>query len=370
MGWGLIPTGTYAPPECGNADIETVWLPSGTQRDEPCDDGNNDDDDGCASDCEIEDGYTCNGAPSMCAPVCGDGMVVGTEQCDDSNLESGDGCSETCTIELGYDCTGNPSTCETVCGDGYVLDGEGCDDENLDDDDGCSSECAVEEGWNCSGEPSMCAPICGDGLTHGTEDCDDGGLNGTLDSCCSESCTFQPAGTACDDGNLCTDDVCDGANECSSTATSCDDGDSCTDDSCNPTTGCANTPNGSPAFYDFNGFFSPLDNPPVYNVGNAGRAYPIKWQLPLRCTAGYMRRLDAVSYNPLRYVEVPCDSTLPTDPVEITDTTGSAGLHYDTTAEQYVFNWKTSKSFAGKCYQVVVELDDGSSYFTLFNFTK
>jgi cysteine-rich repeat protein len=370
MGWGLDPTGTFSPPRCGNSTIDTAWLPSGTPSTEECDDGNTADDDGCSSTCEVEPGYACSGAPSMCAPVCGDGLTVGGEQCDDGNTAEGDGCSPTCTVEPGYSCMGTPSACEAVCGDGLVVDGEACDDGNLGDGDGCSSACTVEEGWSCSGEPSMCSPICGDGLIRGTEACDDGQANGTPQSCCSDSCSFQPQGTACDDGNICTDDACDGANQCISTPTSCDDGDVCTDDSCSPATGCVHTPNASPVFYTFHGFFQPLDNPPVYNVGQPGKTYPVKWQLPMRCTTGYIRRLDVVTHNPIRYVEVPCDSTLPVDPIDSTDTSGSTSLRYDTTAEQYVYNWQTSKSFAGKCYELVLELDDGTTPFGLFKFTK
>jgi len=54
----------------------------------------------------------------------------------------------------------------------------------------------------------------------------------------------------------------------------------------------------------------------------------------------------------------------------ITDTTGSAGLRYDLSNEQYIYNWQTSKSFAGKCYEVVLELDDGTTPYALFKFTK
>lgn len=370
MGWGLRPTGSFTPPRCGNASIETVWLPSGTPRDEPCDDGNNVVGDGCSAMCEIETGWACSGAPSMCAPVCGDGLVTGGEHCDDGNTLSGDGCSDTCTIETGYDCGGNPSTCQTVCGDGLVVGAEGCDDGNLGDADGCSSGCTVEAGWSCSGEPSMCAPICGDGLIVGTEECDDATANGTLEGCCSESCAYLPQGTACDDGEVCTDNVCDGQNVCVATPTSCDDGDVCTDDSCVPGVGCQNVQNGSTAFYNFAGFFAPIDNAPAYNLGKAGRTFPVKWQLPLRCTAGYERRLSAIKYNPIRYAEVPCDSTLPVDPIEVSDTSGQSGLRYDLPSEQYIYNWQTAKNFADKCYQFVVELDDGSSHFALFKFTK
>lgn len=372
MGWGLDPTGTFTPASCGNGAIETAWLPSGTANPEECDDDNTAGDDGCSSTCTLETGWSCNGTPSTCAPICGDGLAVGSETCDDGNTDAGDGCSPSCTVEPGYSCNpGEPWTCFPICGDGLVVDGEGCDDGNLGENDGCSSMCTVEEGWSCSGEPSACVPICGDSLIRGTEECDDGSdANGTPQSCCTGGCTFQPQGTACDDGNICTDNVCDGANICLSTPKSCDDGDVCTDDSCDTAIGCVNTPNFSPVFYTFNGFFQPIVNAPVYNVGQAGRTYPLKWRLPMRCTDGYIRRLDAVTYNPIRFAEVPCDTTLPVDPVEITATPGATGLRYDASAEQYVYNWQTAKSFAGKCYQVVLELDDGTTPFALFKFTK
>ena len=54
---------------------------------------------------------------------------------------------------------------------------------------------------------------CGDGTIDGTigEACDDGANNGTAGSCCATDCTFKTAGTGCtDDGNVCTNDVCNG----------------------------------------------------------------------------------------------------------------------------------------------------------------
>jgi hypothetical protein len=69
-------------------------------------------------------------------------------------------------------------------------------------------------------------------------------------------------------------------------------------------------------------------------------------------------------------VQVPCDSTLPADPIEETSVAGSTQLRYDEAAEQYVYNWKTSKDFADKCYQLVLELDNGQSPYALFRFTK
>ena len=59
--------------------------------------------------------------------------------------------------------------------------------------------------------PPVC-PVCGNGKTEGTEKCDDGYTkNGTVDSCCTETCTLKLANTVCtDDGNICTKDICNG----------------------------------------------------------------------------------------------------------------------------------------------------------------
>ena len=176
----------------------------------------------------------------MCAPICGDGMVIGTEQCDDGDTAAGDGCSPTCTVEPGFSCMGDPSNCVEVCGDGLVVGGEGCDDGNVGAGDGCAATCTVETGWTCAGEPSLCAPICGDGLVVGTEGCDEGGLNGSAAGCCAATCEPKAVGSSCDDGEICTaNDTCNGANVCvGGAAPSCDDGDICTADSCLVGTGC------------------------------------------------------------------------------------------------------------------------------------
>jgi YVTN family beta-propeller protein/cysteine-rich repeat protein len=59
-------------------------------------------------------------------------------------------------------------------------------------------------------------PTCGDGAIGPNEECDDGPANGTPDSCCSATCTFQPAGTACANPNgvVCGFSTCDGAAGC------------------------------------------------------------------------------------------------------------------------------------------------------------
>ena len=73
------------------------------------------------------------------------------------------------------------------------------------------------------------ASVCGDGLLAPLEVCDDGNTSGG--DCCAADCTFEGAGATCPaDGNVCTDEVCDGAGTCVSQANvaSCDDGLFCT----------------------------------------------------------------------------------------------------------------------------------------------
>lgn len=39
-----------------------------------------------------------------CNPICGDGVIEGSETCDDGNSSNGDGCSATCQVESGWVC--------------------------------------------------------------------------------------------------------------------------------------------------------------------------------------------------------------------------------------------------------------------------
>jgi hypothetical protein len=73
----------------------------------------------------------------------------------------------------------------------------------------------------------------------GPEDCDDG--NACTDDVCNEDGSCANPDASCDDGNACTADSCDPDVGCSNTDISCDDGNACTADSCDPDVGCSNT---------------------------------------------------------------------------------------------------------------------------------
>lgn len=120
--------------------------------------------------------------------------------------------------------------------------------------------------------------------------------------------------------------------------------------------------------YNFIGFLLPVDNPPVINVGRAGRTFPIKWQLK-DANGNFISDLGVVLYNPLRYRQTASGSTIWYELLP-GDTSGSSGLRYDSSSNQYIFTWQTSKTFAGKSYELLLELNDGSVHNAMFNFTK
>ena len=145
-----------SPTSCGNICGDGLRVLG-----EACDDGNNNADDGCLN-CVVENGWTCTGAEGALSTcfLCGDGSVEASiEVCDDGNQAPNDGCSPVCAVEMGWMCDGaSPTMCAPICGDGLTRGTEGCDDRNMSTEDGCDLNCAVEEGFVCNNTsvPSVC----------------------------------------------------------------------------------------------------------------------------------------------------------------------------------------------------------------------
>lgn len=88
-----------------------------------CDDGNSNNNDGCSNSCAVETDWTCtlgdSTTASTCSKICGNG-IVGiplANYCDDGNNNDNDGCSSTCSVEADWQCTLGDSLNPSVCTD-------------------------------------------------------------------------------------------------------------------------------------------------------------------------------------------------------------------------------------------------------------
>ena len=127
--------------------------------------------------------------------------------------------------------------------------------------------------------------------------------------------------------------------------------------------------NGSPVaectysvIYLWTGFFQPVDNTNL-NVTKAGSAIPVKFNL------GGNQGLAIFAANYPSSSQVNCDAiTEDQDTIEETVNAGGSSLTYDNTAAQYIYVWKTDKSWAGKCRRLDVKLNDGTTHSAFFKF--
>lgn len=114
--------------------------------------------------------------------------------------------------------------------------------------------------------------------------------------------------------------------------------------------------------FNFNGFFPPVDNQPVFNNANAGRAIPIKFSL------GGDQGLNIFAPGHPVSQQIACSDGAPSSEVEETVTAGSSSLSYDAETDTYTYVWKTEKSWAGTCRKLIVRLNDGSEHAAFFKF--
>ncbi len=131
--------------------------------------------------------------------------------------------------------------------------------------------------------------------------------------------------------------------------------------------------------YRFEGWFSPISNPPEINTSQAGNSNPFKWRL---FDPNGNEVTSTSVYNGLRDPALPSGVSQPSNPywIKLNDcnvpasTTGNPvraqsqpAFRYDTGNHQFVFTAQSSKSMLG-CWKFVLVLPDRSTRYAIVNF--
>ncbi len=117
--------------------------------------------------------------------------------------------------------------------------------------------------------------------------------------------------------------------------------------------------------WTYKGFYAPVDMK-IWNTVKAGSTVPMKFEV----FQGATELKDVSAIKSANHKSVSCNElgTATADAIEVT-TTGSTSLRFDTTSDQFIFNWKTSGTWSvNSCYVVTVVTQDGtplSAYFKM-----
>ena len=110
------------------------------------------------------------------------------------------------------------------------------------------------------------------------------------------------------------------------------------------------------------GFYAPVDMGGVVNTVKGGSTVPLKFEL----FAG-SELTDTSAIKSLTATKSTCAAGATEDAIEVT-ATGGTSLRYDSTAGQFIYNWKTPTG-AG-CYTVTMTAQDGSTITAYFKSLK
>jgi hypothetical protein len=103
------------------------------------------------------------------------------------------------------------------------------------------------------------------------------------------------------------------------------------------------------------GFYQPVDMGGVLNTVKGGSTVPLKFEL----FAGATELTDPALIKGFTAKSIACSPTAATDDIEVT-ATGGTSLRYDTSAGQFLYNWKTPTG-AGKCYELTMTANDNTT---------
>jgi cysteine-rich repeat protein len=156
---------------------------------------------------------------SGASALCGNAQPDPGEDCDDGNNDNADGCDARCKFTCTNDAVGN-----AVCQNGVLCDGE----ETCGDDHQCKAATKpLADGVICgqshrckAGVCELADALCGDQLVVSPEECDDGNDDAT-DGCADCRFTCLTADSARDCSNL---DPCGGTGTCNDFSHECERG--------------------------------------------------------------------------------------------------------------------------------------------------
>ncbi len=125
--------------------------------------------------------------------------------------------------------------------------------------------------------------------------------------------------------------------------------------------------------YNFTGFLSPLTTagtlaaPSDSGSGNFTKGVPIKWQLRDSSGAFLTSLTTTQTLQATYYVGGVCTAGQATGTTFVlylptSGATGGSTFRYDSTNNQFLFNWSTKQVTTGPgCYEIVLQLNDGSA---------
>jgi hypothetical protein len=133
---------------------------------------------------------------------------------------------------------------------------------------------------------------------------------------------------------------------------------------CSAADGAGNTAQGAASYavdYDFGGgFLDPVANPPTVNSVKAGATVPLKFSL------GGDLGLDLFTPGFPQVHLVACTGGATNDVPTVA--AGNSGLQYDPLTDVYTYVWKTDRAWAGRCGQLELGLNDGTTHTVSFQF--
>jgi hypothetical protein len=114
--------------------------------------------------------------------------------------------------------------------------------------------------------------------------------------------------------------------------------------------------------YVFAGFFAPVRNLPIVNLVNAGRVISVRWRLS---DAAGNPVSSLGSFTSLTSGPIACNASPGAVAEEQMAAADGGPLRYDPDAGQFVFNWRTSREWAG-CRLLRLTLADGRRTYAMF----